>query len=255
MSTTVPRTLLDTVHVVSRELRPMRRDPFQLVFALVQPLTFLAFFGPLLSGLTGQPLSTSLQWFVPGVLAMVTLFGTGMTGSNLLYEIIQGSHERMLVTPVSRAALLLGRALKEMVPVVVQATALCAVAWTFGFRPDAFGLLYGLVLLAVFGVGLGALSYALGIAARHQDWIFWSVQQTLLFPLMLLSGILLPLESGPRWMQVVAAFNPLTYLVEALRALVDGDLATEAVWQGGLAAVVIASLGLGVGIRAMHRSL
>ncbi|WP_120004655.1 ABC transporter permease [Nesterenkonia muleiensis] len=245
----------DSLHVFTRELKPVLRDPFQLVFSLVQPLTFLALFGPLLSGTTGQPLSETFQWFVPGILVMVTLFGTAMTGSNLLYEIILGSHERMLVTPVSRAALLVGRACKEMVPLVVQAAVLCLIAAFFGFRPHIPGLLLGLILLAILGMGLGALSYALGIAARKEDWIFWAVQQTVLFPLMLLSGILLPLSQGPHWMEVISWFNPLTYLVDALRVLVEGDFADPAVWQGGIAAALVTAVGLAVGIRSMRRSL
>lgn len=248
-------TAADTLNVFTRELKPMLRDPFQLVFSLVQPLTFLALFGPLLSGMMGQSLADTYQWFVPGVLVMVTLFSTAMTGSNLLYEIIQGSHERMLVTPVSRSALLLGRACKEMVPLLVQASVLCVVAAFFGFRPHVPGLLLGMVLLAVLGMGLGALSYALGIVSRKEDWIFWAVQQTLLFPLMLLSGMLLPLDSGPRWIEVVSWFNPLRYLVDALRELVNGELGNPAIWQGGVASVVVVAIGLAVGIRTMRRSI
>lgn len=60
-------------------------------------------------------------------------------------------------------------------------------------------------MLAVFGIGLGSLSHALAIAVRKQDWMFWVVQQTLLFPVMILAGMLHPLETGRRWMQVAAA--------------------------------------------------
>ena len=67
----------------------------------------------------------------------------------------------------------------------------------FGFDLHVGGALVGLALLAVFGIGLGAFSYALAIAVRKQDWMFWVVQQTFLFPLMILSGMLLPLETGP----------------------------------------------------------
>ena len=78
----------------------------------------------------------------------------------------------------------------------------------FGFELHPAGALVGLALLAVFGVGLGSFSYALAIAVRKQDWMFWVVQQTLLFPLMILSGMLLPLETGPGWMQVAAEVQP-----------------------------------------------
>lgn len=254
-ATAQPAGLLrDVVSVFQRELWPIVRDPFSAVFALIQPLVFLAFFGPLLSGMTGLPLAESLQWFVPGIVVMSTLFGTAMTGSNLLFEIQGGSHERMLVAPVARSALMVGRALKEMVPLTVQALVITGVAAIVGFRP-APSMILGLVMLAVFGVGLGALSYALAIASRERDWMFWTVQQGLLFPLMILSGMLLPLDAAPGWMQALARVNPLTYLVDAERALFNGDLGDAAVWQGGIAAVVVTTIGLAVGIRTMRRSL
>lgn len=252
---TTPSVLRDTRNVLVRELWPVLRDPFSVTFSLLQPLVFLAFFGPLLSGMTGQPLAESFQWFVPGIIVMSTLFGTAMAGSNLLFELQSGSHERMLVTPVARSALMVGRALKEMVPLAVQAVVITLVASIFGFRPHLPGMAIGLVVLAAFGIGLGALSYSLGIAARERDWMFWAVQQALIFPLMILSGMLLPLEAAPRWMQVLAGLNPLTYLVEAERALFNGDLGAAAVWQGALAAVVLAAVGLVVGVRMMRRSI
>jgi ABC-2 type transport system permease protein len=245
----------DSRNIFVRELKPMLRDPFNLVFSLLQPLVFLALFGPLLAGSSGQPVATAFQTFVPGIVVMIALFGTGMTGANLLFDIQSGAHERMLVAPVSRPALMIGRACKEMVPLVVQAVVISAVAAIFGFRPSIPGMIAGLVLLAVFGMGLGALSYALGIASRDRDWMFWTVQQGLLFPLMLLSGMLLPLQYGPQWMQVLSKFNPLTYMVDAERALFNAHYGAAAVWQGIVAAVVVAAVGLVIGVRAIRHSI
>jgi ABC-2 type transport system permease protein len=101
--------ITDTSTVFSRELRPVLRNPFTVVFSMVQPLVFLALFAPLLPKVAGG--GSPLQWFVPGIVVMSCLFGTSMTGSNLLYEMQTGSHERMLVTPLRRPALLVGRAL------------------------------------------------------------------------------------------------------------------------------------------------
>lgn len=258
MSAARPRPaglLRDSFSVFVRELRPLARDPLSIVFSLLQPLTFLALFGPLLGGLTGRPIDEAFQWFVPGVVVMIALFGTAMTGSNLLFEIQSGAHERMLVAPVARSALMVGRAGKEMVPLVVQALVICGAAAFFGFRPSLPGMAVGLALLAVFGVGLGALSYALAIVSRDRDWMFWTVQQGLVLPLMLLSGMLLPLEAGPRWMQVLSLFNPLTYMVGAERALFNGRFGDPAVWPGVLAAAVLAAVGLAVGIRTMRHSI
>jgi ABC-2 type transport system permease protein len=249
----------DTRIVFVRELKPMIRDPFSVVFGLVQPLVFLALFGPLLSGSVGAagPVTAGgsvWQWFVPSILVMTALFGTSAVGSNLLFEFQTGAHERMLVTPLSRSSLLIGRSLKEMVPLAGQAVLIVAVMVPFGFDLHPAGALLGLLLLAVFGVGLGSLSYALAIAVRKNEWMFWLVQQTLLFPLMILSGMLLPLEAGPSWMRVASSANPLAYLVDAERALFAGDVASlDALW-GAVAAGLTAAIGLFVGIRAMLRS-
>jgi ABC-2 type transport system permease protein len=141
-----------------------------------------------------------------------------------------------------------------MVPIVAQSVVVVAVMLPFGFSFSPAGALLGLVLLAVFGVGIGSLSYALAIAVRKQDWMFWAVQQTLLFPLLILSGMLLPLETGPRWMQAAADVNPLRYVVDAERALFAGDLASATVAWGAVAAVLTAGLGLLVGVRTLARS-
>ena len=244
----------DTLNVMVRELRPTLRDPFTVIFSLVQPLVFLGLFTPLLIGTSGESTADTLAWFVPGVLAMIVLFGTGATGSNLQYEMMTGSHERTLVAPLSRASLLAGRALKEVLPIVVQVLVIVAIAWPFGFRPNLLGLLAGLVILAAFGVGLGSLSYALALKTKDREWAFWAVQQTLIFPLLILSGMLLPLDAGPRWMTAVANVNPVNWVVQAERHLMAGDFAAAAVGWGALAAAATAAVGLVVGIRAMKAS-
>lgn len=249
-----PNAARDTWNVLTRELKPVVRDPFTLIFSLVQPLVFLGLFAPLLISTSGQPAAETLQWFVPGVLVMIVLFGTGATGSNLQYEMMTGSHERTLVAPLGRASLLVGRALKEVVPIIVQSLIIVLIAWPFGFSINPAGLVIGLSLLAVFGVGLGSLSYALALATKDREWLFWGVQQTLIFPLLILSGMLLPLDSAPSWMTAVSAVNPINWVVQAERALFAGDLADITVLWGWVAALVLAAVGLAVGIRSMRRS-
>ena len=249
MSTTL---VSDTATVMSRELRPLLRDPFTMVFSMVQPLVFLGLFAPLLPDVVAG--ESALQWFVPGIVVMSCLFGTSMTGSNLLYEIQTGSHERMLVTPLRRPALLIGRALKEIVPMFAQAVLIVCVTIPFGFDLHAAGTLLGLVILAAFCIGVGALSYTLALASKNQEWLFWTVQQTLLFPVLLLAGMLLPVDNGPDWLQTLSKFNPLTYVVNAERALFNGDVTSSAVLHGIVAAAAVAALGLFVGTRAMRRS-
>jgi ABC-2 type transport system permease protein len=251
-TTAETNVVTDTVTVLSRELRPVLRNPFSIIFSMIQPLFFLALFGPLLPDDVGGV--SALQWFVPGIVVMSCLFGTSIVGSNLLMEIQTGSHERMLVAPVRRSALLIGRALKEILPMFAQTAIIIIAVVPFGFDLHLLGAVLGLLLLAVFCVGIGALSYTLGLASKNQEWLFWTVQQTLLFPLLLLAGMLLPIDNGPGWLRTAAKFNPLSYLVDAERALFNGELATSAVGGGVVAAVAVAAVGLLTGVRKMRSS-
>lgn len=246
--------LSDTASVFIRELKPTLYDPFTPIFSLAQPVVFLALLGPLVAGIPSTAGDTSWQWFVPGILVMIAISGTSMTGSNLLYEMQTGSHERILVSPLNRPALLVGKSLKEIAPLLAQAAIVVAVMLPFGFELHLAGALTGLAILAVVGVGLGALSYALAIAAQRREWLFWGVQQTLLFPVLILSGVMLPITDGPLWMQTVSRFNPVRHVVDAERALFGGRIASPVVGYGAAAACLIAAIGLIVGVRAVRKA-
>jgi ABC-2 type transport system permease protein len=249
--------LTDTLAVFQREMFLVLRDPFSVIFSLVQPLVFLGLFGTLLAGsidprvLGGE---SPLQWFLPGVIVMICLFGTGVAGSNLLFEITLGSYERVLASPLRRSSILIGKSLKELAPLVVQAALVTLVAIPFGFVLYPLHVLVGLVILGVFGIGMGAFSNALAVAVRKREWMFWAVQQSLLFPLLILSGMLLPLEAGPRWIQILGRFNPLTWIVDAERALFAGTFTDPAIGWAVLAALLTCVVGLWVGVKQVQRS-
>ncbi len=246
-----PGVLADTWNVMVRELRPLIREPASVLFAMVQPLVFLALFAPLLPEADD---GSALQWFVPGIIAMTALMGASFTGANLTQEIVTGSHERLLVSPLSRSSLLIGRALKEVVPMLMQAAIIVIVVTPFSFDLHLAHVIAGVAMLAGFSVGVGALSFALALASKDQEWLFWTVQQTLIFPVLLLAGILLPLDGAPGWLQAASNLNPLTYVVEAERALFAGTFPVETVAFGAVASAAVAAFGLWVGLRAMRSS-
>jgi len=242
----------DTANVLTRELRPLLREPFGMLISLMQPLVFLALFAPLLPDM--GPTTSALQWFVPGIVAMSCLMGSSMVGASLMQEMFTGSHERLLVSPLSRTSLLVGRALREIVPVLAQTTLILAIVTPFSFDLHPAGVLVGIAILGVFCIGVGALSFALALASKDQDWMFWTVQQTVIFPMLLLAGMLLPIEEGPGWLRFLSKLNPLTYIIDAERALFAGTWPAGTVLAGALAAAAVAVLGLAVGLRRMNRS-
>lgn len=241
----------DIWNVLVRELQPVLRQPASVLFAMVQPLVFLGLFAPLLPE---SPDGSALQWFVPGIVAMTALMSASFTGANLSEEIISGSFERLLVSPVRRSSLMIGKALREMVPLLLQTVIIVAVVTPFAFDLHLGGVLIGIAVLVPFSVGLGALSLALAIAAKEQAWIFWTVQQTVIFPLLLLAGVLLPLDGAPGWLQTASDLNPLKYLVDAERTLFAGSYPIDTIASGFAASLVVGVLGLWAGVRTMDRA-
>ena len=236
-----------------REMKPLISGWVWLAFGLVQPLLYIGLFVPLL-GNVGIEGASPLQWFIPGMMVMLTLFGTAMVGWSLTEELLSGVLERFLATPISRPALLMGRALKEMFPLFFQAVVMIVIALPFGLVLHPLQMLYGLALLGLFGVGVAALSYALAIAAKNNTSLFYMVSQSVALPLMLLGGVLLPLESGPGWLYVASRFNPLTYVIEAERALFMGEFFSLTVLNGTLVVLAVLVIGLGIGAAAIRRA-
>jgi ABC-2 type transport system permease protein len=244
--------LRDTATVFAREFTPALREPIGLVFTMIQPLLFLVLFGSLL---TGAPGMGGWQWFVPGILVMMCLFGPMGAGHSLLVELTGGSLERMLVTPLNRTAMLIGRTMKESITLLAQAVLIIALAAALGLRLYPGGMLAALVMLTVFGIGLSALSFVLAIKSQPSGNMFWIVTQTLMFPVVMLSGVLLPMDFGPAWLRAAGSVNPISYIVDAQRALFSGDLTDISVLYGSIAAVVIAAIGLLLGTRTMRRGI
>ena len=244
----------DTFLSFRREIGPTLRSWYYMIFGVIQPLLYLGLFVPLLGAMPLAGEGNALQWFVPGMVVMLVLFTTVSCGWALTEELFSGSFERFLATPASRPALLVGRALKELAPLLIQALILIAVAVPFGLRLHPLPMLVGLLFLLVFGVGVASLSYALAITSKNDGSLFYLVSHSVSLPLMLLGGVLLPMQMAPDWLYIASRFNPLTYLVEAERALFVGELFSTTVLWGALVSGVVAIVGLAIGSATIKRA-
>ena len=237
-----------------REIGPTLRSWYYILFGIIQPLLYLGLFVPLITGMPGAEGGGALQWFVPGMVAMLVLFTTVQCGWALTEELLSGSFERFLATPMSRPAILVGRALKELAPLLVQALIIITVAAPFGLALYPLTMLIGLGLFLVFGVGVAALSYALAMATKRDGSLFYLVSHSVALPLMLLGGVLLPMSNAPNWLFIASRFNPLSYLVDAERALFRGELWTSEVGYGVAVAAVVAVVGLTIGSLTIRKA-
>ncbi|MFJ9849904.1 ABC transporter permease [Streptomyces sp. NPDC101150] len=248
--------LSDTALVFGRYARQTLRSRLQMLFGIVMPLLYLLFFGPLLTGLPLSPSGvhgSSWQVLVPGLLLQLSLFGAAFCGFGIIVEKQFGVVERMRVTPVSRSALLLGRVLRDAALFVFQAVLLVLAALVMGLRAPLGGILIGFGFVAVLTVALASLSYALALKVNAPQE-FGPVINAVTLPSMLLSGLMLPMTLGPKWLDVVSHFMPFRYLVDAVRAAFTGAYASPAMLYGVLVALAFAALATAVGSRAFRRA-
>lgn len=234
------KLLRDIWLVLTRQLLLMLRNPVWLFVGLLQPLYFLVLFGPLLRPVLGE--TEAFATFVPGLLVMLAQFGTLFVGFGLLAEVRDGVIERMRVTPVSRLALLLGRTGRDIVMLLIQATLLVGVAIPFGLSVRPVDLLLTFLLLSMVAHLLSAVSYAIALKLRNEE-AFAPLLNAASTPILLLSGIFLPMTLAPAWLRYISEWNPMSWAVEAARALFAGNPGDPHVWKalvilGGL---VIAS--------------
>ncbi|MFJ2031317.1 ABC transporter permease [Streptosporangium sp. NPDC087985] len=212
-----------TMLFLGYELGNLRRNPAWPLLGIMQPVLYLLLFAPLLTSLTrGGTLGEALVVFTPAALVMIALFGSMFTGFGMINETRNGVLERLAVSQAWRPAIILGRVAKDMIMLVLQSLVILGVAALMGLRVGAAAMGLMLLLMAVTGLFASNLSYGLALAIRDENGMSQIVQFFLL-PLMLLSGLMLPISLGPEWMQAVAKFNPLYYAVEAGRALFAGD--------------------------------
>ncbi|MFD7864704.1 ABC transporter permease [Streptomyces sp. NPDC057682] len=245
--------LHDTALVFGRYARQTLRSKFQILFGILMPLLYLLFFGPLLTGLPLAGRGDSWQVLVPGLLLQLALFGASFAGFALIIDTSTGVVERMRVTPVSRAALLLGRVLRDALLFVFQAVLLVLAAVVMGLRAPLPGILIGFAFVALLAVALASLSYTLALrVAGPQE--FGPVVNAVTMPAMLLSGLMLPMTLGPGWLDVLSHLTPLRYLVDAVRDAYVGAYATTHMLYGGLVALGFAALAVTVGTAVFRRA-
>jgi ABC-2 type transport system permease protein len=247
----------DTILIFRRQLRLSLRNPAWVIIGLIQPVLYLAFFGPLLTrvasgGLTGFPGGNAYRFFVPGLLIQLGLFGASFVGFTIIADWRFGVIERLRVTPASRLSILAGRLLRDVLTLLVQAIVLVLAGLAFGMRAPVIGVLIGLAFIAVVAISLAAISYTVGLLTKSEDVLAPAINMVVV-PLMLLSGIMLPMTLGPGWLQGIARATPFRYIIDAMRAAFRGQYANTVMLEGVLVAIGLAVVCMWIAARTFVR--
>src|SRR5215469_5218263 len=240
------KILRDTWLIFVSALRVQLREPAWVFFGLFQPICYMLLFAPLLKnlvGIPGFPRGGAYNVFTPGLMMMMAIFGTGFAGFTVIGQLREGVIERLRVTPVSRLAMMIGMISVSLLNLLAQTALLLGIGLLLGFRPDAGGLALLVALLLLGGLAMAACSYAVALILKDEGSLAAAVNLVAL-PLLLLSGIMLPLSFAPDVLRTIANANPFAYAVTAARALVAGSLGDLAVRQAFIIFGVLAVLAL-----------
>ncbi len=247
----------DTWLIFGRYFAIFMRNPAWVAIGVLQPVLYLVLFAPLLkpiASMSGFPGGGAYNVFVPGLLVQLGMFGAAGVGFSLIAELRVGVIERLRVTPVSRVALLLGRALRDVVVLLLQAAVLIVVALPFGLSINLVGAVVVLALVALIGLAIGCIAYTAALALRDEN-SYAPLIFTATLPLLLLSGVLLPLSFAPGWLRAIANLNPLAYAVDAARAVFNAHMSDPSVAKGVAIMAVLAIIAIGLAARQFGRAI
>ena len=213
-----------------------------LVNSVVVPLILLS--GGSGSGGTAE----AYQFFVPGLLIQLALFGSTFVGFAIISDWRSGVIERYRVTPVSRVSILAGRVLRDVTMLIIQSIVLIVAGLAFGLRAPLPAVLMGFVYIVLVAIGLASVSYAVALMLKSED-AFAPLINSIIVPLVLLSGIMLPLTLGPGWLQGIARISPFRYIIDAMREAYAGRYWDAITVEGLCVAVGTAAVLLWLGSR------
>jgi ABC transporter DrrB family efflux protein len=233
----------DTLAIAGRNLRAMQRVPEVIVFSTIQPVLFVLMFRYAFGGAINVPGVRYVDYLMPGIFAQTVAFGSVNTGVGLADDLGKGLIERFRSLPMARSAVLAGRTMADLARDLLVIALMVVMGFIVGFRVHTNVLAFAtaIVLLLLFAFALAWVFAFVGLASPNAE----AAQAASFPPLALItfaSSAFVPLKSQPGWLQVFSAHQPLTIIVNAVRALVlggptIGPVLQSLAWSIGIVAV------------------
>jgi ABC-2 type transport system permease protein/oleandomycin transport system permease protein len=246
--------ITDTLTITRRNLLVWMRVPAYLVFTVIQPVMFVLLFRYVFGGAI-HVAGNYVNFLMPGIIAQTAAFATFGTAIALAQELKKGVIDRLRSMPMARSAVLAGRLVADTGRMLVTILIIVGVGYAVGFRfSNGVVPAIAMVLLAtVFGLAICCISAYTGLAIGDEE----SVQAfglIWLFPLTFLSSAFVPIATMPGWLQAFANNQPVTYVINTMRALALGGPVVPSLWKSlvWLAGIFVVFLPLAV--RAYRRA-
>ena len=247
------RYVARTFTIVGMEARKLLHDPTELLTRAIQPALWLLVFGQVFTRIRAIPTGSMryIDFMAPGILSQSVLFIAIFYGISVIWERDLGILHKFLVSPTPRSALVLGKAISAGLRGLAQAVIVYLLAVLLGVGMDWKPLsLVGVLLVVLLGAAFfSTFSLVIACLVKTRER-FMGIGQILTMPLFFASNAIYPISIMPRWLQVISRGNPLTYQVDALRALMlSGSASVSGLGVDLLVLFAATTLAIGVASR------
>jgi ABC transporter DrrB family efflux protein len=232
MNSSISNAISDIGVMTRRNMLRYIRLPQLLVFNALLNVVLLLLFDYVFGGAIKTGGAPYIQYFLPGFLVQSVVFGSTQTSVGLAEDLSKGMIDRFRSLPMFRSAFLTGRVVADATRYVILVALMIAVGSIMGFRFETGVLptLAGVALIILFGIALTWVGVFIGISVRDVEtaqvagfvWVF---------PLVFASSLYVPIETMPGWLQAFAHFNPVTPMVDVMRALTLGGNISASLWK------------------------
>jgi ABC-2 type transport system permease protein len=215
--------LLGIYTVWYRDVLRLWYDKVRMLSALLFPIFFLFMFGSGLQGSIGMMAGgvNFTQFMYPGIIAMSVLMGSFMSGVSIVWDREFGFLKEVLVAPISRVSVALGRTLGSATVATIQGVMILVLAPFIDVSLSIWTVLALIILMFLLAGSMGSLGILLASRIKSTE-AFQAIMQMLMFPMMFLSGVFFPMQNLPSWMGFLVKINPASYGVAAIRQVVLG---------------------------------
>lgn len=246
----------DTLVLARRAFLRIFRAPDLLLSFTVQPIMFVLLFAYVFGGAIETPGYDYIDFLMPGIIVQTMSFGGFVTALGLSEDLKKGLIDRFRSLPMSRAAVLAGRTLSDVVTNGISIAIMLAVGIIAGFSFDAplAHIVAGILLLLLFGYAFSWVFAFIGLTSSSPE-AAQSLGFIVIFPLTFVSSAFVPVESMPGALQAFAEVNPFTITVDAMRALFLGAPAGNDVWGAVLWSLGIAAVFATLSVRKYKRAV
>jgi ABC-2 type transport system permease protein len=210
--------------VAYRELLRFIRDRSRVAASIVFPLLFLAIFGAGFTNIVGVMTGDVdlIQFMYPGLIGMAVVTGGLAAGISVVTDREEGFLREILVAPLSRAGIVMGKAIGAAGVGLLQTTLLLAIAPLVSVDLSVVGIARLVPMAFILSLGVSGLGMLVSSFVRSQQGVQMLIQ-LLVFPLVFLAGVFFPVDSVPTWMEILSKVNPVTYGVDGIRQIMLGS--------------------------------